>query len=30
VGIAELHEGRVIRYRDYFDRQMMAEQLQLD
>src|SRR5438552_11395159 len=30
VGIVELLEGRIVRYRDYFDRQTMAEQLGLD
>ena len=30
VGIVELLDGRIVRYRDYFDRQTMAEQLGLD
>jgi len=29
VGIVELREGKVVRYRDYFDRQTMTEQLGL-
>jgi steroid delta-isomerase-like uncharacterized protein len=27
VGIVELREGKIVRYRDYFDRQTMTEQL---
>jgi len=30
VGIVELRDGKIIRYRDYFDRQTMADQLGLD
>ena len=30
VGIVELRDGRIIRYRDYFDRGTMMEQLGLD
>ena len=30
VGIIELRDGKIVRYRDYFDRQTMAEQLGLD
>jgi len=30
VGIVELRDYRIVRYRDYFDRQMMTEQLGLD
>jgi steroid delta-isomerase-like uncharacterized protein len=29
VGIVELRDGKVVRYRDYFDRQTMTEQLGL-
>ncbi len=29
VGIVELREGKIVRYRDYFDRQTMTEQLDL-
>jgi steroid delta-isomerase-like uncharacterized protein len=30
VGIVELRDGKIVRYRDYFDRQTLAEQLRLD
>ncbi len=30
VGIVELRDGKIVRYRDHFDRQTMAEQLGLD
>lgn len=30
VGIVELRDGKIVRYRDYFDRQTMTEQLGLD
>ncbi len=30
VGIVELREGKIVRYRDYFDRQTMTEQLGFD
>jgi steroid delta-isomerase-like uncharacterized protein len=30
VGIVELRESRIVRYRDYFDRQTMTEQLGFD
>ncbi len=30
VGIVELRDGRIVRYRDHFDRQTMVEQLGLD
>jgi steroid delta-isomerase-like uncharacterized protein len=30
VGIVELRDGKIVRYRDYFDRQTMAEQLGLE
>ena len=30
VGIVELRDGRIVRYRDYFDRRTMSEQLGLD
>jgi steroid delta-isomerase-like uncharacterized protein len=30
VGIVELRDGRIVRYRDYFDRQTMTEQLGLE
>jgi steroid delta-isomerase-like uncharacterized protein len=30
VGIVELRDGKIIRYRDYFDRQTMTEQLGLE
>ena len=30
VGIVELRDGRIVRYRDHFDRQTMLEQLGLD
>jgi steroid delta-isomerase-like uncharacterized protein len=30
VGIVELRDGKIARYRDYFDRQTMTEQLGLD
>jgi steroid delta-isomerase-like uncharacterized protein len=30
VGIVELREGKIVRYRDYFDRQTMTEQLRLE
>jgi steroid delta-isomerase-like uncharacterized protein len=30
VGIVELHDSRIVRYRDYFDRQTLTEQLGLD
>lgn len=29
VGIVELRDGKIVRYRDYFDRQTMADQLGL-
>jgi steroid delta-isomerase-like uncharacterized protein len=30
VGIVEVRDGKIVRYRDYFDRQAMTEQLGLD
>jgi steroid delta-isomerase-like uncharacterized protein len=30
VGMVELRDGKIIRYRDYYDRQTMTEQLGLD
>jgi limonene-1,2-epoxide hydrolase len=30
VGIVELREGKIVRYRDHFDRQTMADQLGFD
>ena len=30
VGMVELRDGKILRYRDYYDRQTMAEQLGLD
>jgi len=30
VGIVELRDGKIVRYRDYFDRQTLADQLRLD
>ncbi len=30
VGIVELRDGKIVRYRDYFDRQTMTEQLGLE
>jgi steroid delta-isomerase-like uncharacterized protein len=30
VGVVEFRDGRVVRYRDYFDRQTLSEQLQLE
>ena len=30
VGMIELRDGKIVRYRDYFDRQTMTEQLGLE